>query len=198
MRVTDLDPNGSYTYADYLKWPFEYGVELIDGKLFVKSSSPGTLHQEVLGAILFAFGNYLRDKSIEVLCAPLDVRLPHQSKKNEDITTVVQPDILVVCDRSKFDERGCLGAPDIVIEVFSPGDNRTEAHNKFRLYQRVGIKEYWIVLPSVMALQRYFLEEEGRYIGYRPMTVGDVVTTPILPGFALDLEKVFKDIHLPD
>jgi Uma2 family endonuclease len=118
---------GRYTYADYLTWEMDEMVELIKGKIFKRAAAaPGISHQRIsvhLVAELYAF---LRGKSCQVFHAPFDVRLPVKSKKNQDIDTVVQPDICVVCDESKLDKAGCLGAPDLVVEILSPGNNKRE------------------------------------------------------------------------
>jgi len=123
MQFSDLDSTKTYTYADYLKWTFDERVELIDSKIFDLESSPGTLHQLLSGYISCSLGNFLQGKSTEVFAAPFDVRLPKSSIDDKDVFTVVQPDICVICDPNKIDERGCVGAPDIVVEILIKGDN---------------------------------------------------------------------------
>jgi Uma2 family endonuclease len=111
-----------------------------------------------------------------------------------DITTVVQPDICVICDRSKYDDKGGIGAPDIVIEVLSPGNNKKELGNKYDVYEEAGVKEYWIIYPPEKTLFQYTLKE-GRFTTSRPFTIGNHVTTPILPGFVLKLNDLFEEIN---
>ena len=123
MELADLDFTKDYTYADYLKWTFEERLELIKGKLF-RMSGPNTMHQRLASRIHGPFYNYLKGKSCEVFSAPYDVRLPRLSKADKDIITVVQPDVCVICDPYKVDKRGCIGAPDIVVEILSPGNTR--------------------------------------------------------------------------
>src|ERR1700759_703453 len=117
MQLSDLDINKTYTYADYLKWMFDERLELIKGKIFTISPAPGSVHQIVSGAIFNELYNHLKRKPYRVFSAPFDVRLKRRSDNDEDITTVVQPDICVICDPKKVDARGCIGAPDIVIEI---------------------------------------------------------------------------------
>ena len=191
MQLADLDLNKVYTYADYLKWTFEERVELIKGKIFEMSPAPDRLHQEVAGEIYHQFKNYLTHKSRRVYIAPFDVRFIQKSKKNTDIITVLQPDVCVVCDLSKLDDKGCLGAPDIVIEILSPGNNKKELANKYEAYEEGGVKEYWIADPREKSVQVYQrINDKFVNSGY----LFDTVTSPLLPGFSLDLTVVFKDI----
>jgi Uma2 family endonuclease len=194
MRLADLDLSAGYSYADYLKWTFEERVELIKGKLFKMSPAPNRLHQELTLEIARELANYLKGKACRVYVAPFDVRLPRKSKNDTDIITVVQPDVCVVCDPAKLDDKGCLGAPDIVAEILSPGNNKKELLNKYDVYRESGVKEYWIVLPSEKAFWQYVLNEQGEYTDARPLTMGNTVTTPILPGFALDLDELFAQL----
>ena len=129
---------------------------------------------------------------VKVYAAPFDVRLTKKLKNNRDVQTVVQPDICIVCDRTKIDKRGCIGAPDIVIEIISPGNNKTELKNKYEVYQESGVQEYWIISPQDKTFLKYTLNQ-GVYIASRLMSAEEEVTTPILPGFVLNLEQVFKD-----
>lgn len=194
MQLADLDFSKEYTYADYLKWTFEERLELIKGKLFKMSPAPNRWHQKLSLEIARELSNYLKGKPCEAYTAPFDVRLPRKSKADKDIITVVQPDICVICDPSKLDDKGCLGAPDIVVEILSPGNNRKELRNKYEVYQESGVKEYWIILPTEKAFWQYILNEKGQYSDSHPLTSGDSVTTPILPGFALDLEELFSQL----
>ncbi len=192
MQLSDLDLSKTYTYADYLQWKFEERIELIKGKIFKMSPAPSSAHQRISRKILVALDVFLYGKPCEVFNAPFDVRLT-KSKGNQDVQTVVQPDICVICDRSKIDERGCLGAPDIVVEIISPGNNKTELKNKYEVYKESGVQEYWIVSPQDKTFMKYTLNQEGVYVASRLMPSEDEVTTPILPGFVLNLEDVFAD-----
>jgi len=193
MQLSDLDLSKTYSYADYLQWKFEERIELIKGRIFKMSPAPGSSHQEISGNIYFAFKLYLLKKPCKVFSAPFDVRLPRKSKNNQDLITVVQPDICVICDPSKIDERGCLGAPDIVVEILSPGNNKTELQNKYEVYEESGVQEYWIVSPQDKTFFRYTLNQDGVYVASKLLPSDSEVTTPVLPGFILNLEEVFAD-----
>lgn len=183
---------GRYTYADYLKWTFEEQVELIKGKIFKMSPAPKRVHQKISIDIASKLYNYLKGKPCQVYDAPFDVRLPVKSKKNDDITTVVQPDICVICDPSKLDDAGCIGAPDIIIEILSKGNNKKELQNKYEVYEESGVKEYWVVSPDEQTLLIYTLVD-NQYRASRLFTRGDEIKTPILPGFVLALDDVFEE-----
>ncbi len=184
---------GRYSYADYLTWQMEEMVELIRGKVFRKAAAPRVIHQQVAGNVFVAFSIYLKGKKCKVFIAPFDVRLPVKSKKNEDIDTVVQPDICVICDPNKLDEAGCIGAPDLIVEVLSPGNNKKELQNKYDVYEEAGVREYWVIHPSECTLLVYTLIN-GRYDASKIFTHGDRVASEAVTGFALDLEEVFDDM----
>ena len=193
MQFSDLDLNKVYTYADYYKWRFEERVELIKGIIFKMSPAPNRAHQKLTGNIYRKMGNFLENKSCEVYIAPFDVRLPRKSKNDEDIITVVQPDVCVVCDTSKLDSLGCLGAPDLIVEVLSPVNSKKEVKNKFDVYEEAGVRVYWIVDPVHQSLQINKLQN-NQYVPMRALVSGDIVTTDIIPGFSLDLAELFKEI----
>lgn len=193
MNITSLDQldfSKSYTYADYLTWNFKERVELIKGKIFNMSPAPASIHQKISGRIGARLHVFLEDQTCEVYSAPFDVRLTIQ-KDYKNITTVVQPDICVICDPNKIDEKGCAGAPDIVVEIVSPGNTKTEMKIKFDLYEESKIQEYWIVQPVDKTVLVYQLEN-GKYINHKPLTDSDILTSKVIHGFELDLEKVFK------
>jgi Uma2 family endonuclease len=192
MQLADLDINETYTYADYLKWTFDERLELIKGKIFNMSPAPGSIHQFISGIIFNELYNYLKNKPCNVMCAPFDVRLIRRSGDDKDITTVVQPDVCVICNPEKIDERGCLGAPDIIVEILSPGNNKKELQNKYEVYEEAGVLEYWIIQPVEKTFLKYTLTN-GSFLPSRLLTIGDAVTTPILPGFTLSLDELFAD-----
>jgi Uma2 family endonuclease len=181
---------GSYTYADYLTWEIDEMVELIRGKVFRQAAAPGVIHQRISGKIFYLLYDFLQGKSCEVFSAPFDVRLPVASKANEDIDTVVQPDLCVVCDAEKIDERGCLGAPDLIIEILSPGNNRKDLKLKYDVYEASGVKEYWAIHPDERTLLIYTLDER-KYRASRLFTLGDRVISEAVRGFELELDHVF-------
>jgi len=193
MQFSDLDLNKTYSYADYLQWTFEERLELIKGKIFKMTPAPASRHQSVSWIIASEFYNYLKGKPCKAYPAPFDVRLPRKGEQEDkNIYTVVQPDICVVCDPAKIDKRGCTGAPDIVVEILSPGNNQKELRNKYDVYEESGVLEYWIVSPQDKTFLKYTLSAEGLYQPSKLMTIGDKIETSILPGFALDLEIIFE------
>ena len=194
MKLADLDVNKLYTYADYFKWQFEERVELIKGKLFKMSPAPNSLHQRLSGELHGYLWTFLRGKKCRVYSAPFDVRLPRKSKEDKEIITVLQPDICVICDPGKLDDRGCIGAPDIVVEILSPGNNSKELKNKFDVYEESGVKEYWVVSPQDNTFILYTLIN-GRYHSSRLMAAGDVFHSSVLEGFSLDLQELFEGLN---
>jgi Uma2 family endonuclease len=190
-NVSQLDLNGTYSYADYLLWNIEERLELIKGKIFRMSPAPSTRHQKISGNLFLVMGNFFTGAGCQVFYAPFDVRLQKKNTEQADqIFTVVQPDICVICDESKLDEKGCLGAPDLIVEILSPGNSRKEMGNKFELYEECGVKEYWLVEPSESVVFVYVLNESGKYIGLQPAV--DQLQSSIFPGLHIDLTQVFR------
>jgi Uma2 family endonuclease len=185
---------GKYSYADYLTWQMDEMVEIIKGKVFKPvAAAPRRIHQEVTLKVARKLADYLDQKPCKIFVAPFEVRLPVKSKRNEDIFTVVQPDICVVCDRSKLDDAGCIGAPDLIIEILSPGSNRKELKYKYEVYEESGVKEYWVIQPTEQTLLIYTLTL-GKYVPSRLFSPGDIVSSACIEGFSLDLEEVFHDL----
>ncbi|MBK8878888.1 MAG: Uma2 family endonuclease [Haliscomenobacter sp.] len=190
LHLSQLDPEGIYTYADYLRWQFEDRVELIRGQLMKMSPAPSSSHQSVSVSLTGQFWQFFRQKPCQVFAAPFDVRLPISKKKGQ-ITTVVQPDLCVICDPAKIDERGCLGAPDLVVEILSPGNSKREMRIKFDVYQEAGVREYWMVHPLDRMVMVYVLNENGRFIGLQPVTDDTELRPAIFPDLVIDLKEVF-------
>ena len=193
LSLEDIDASLTYSYANFLTWLFDERVELIKGQIFKMSPAPSRIHQEVSTQVLGALFNFLNNKPCKVYTAPFDVRFPKSSKADKDIYTVLQPDICVICDLSKLDDKGCIGAPDIVVEILSPGNNKKELLDKYNVYQEFGVKEYWVISPSVKTVLIYTLDESGKYQPSKLFTLSEIVTSSVLPGFELDLDKVFED-----
>ncbi|AEL24075.1 Uma2 family endonuclease [Cyclobacterium marinum] len=184
---------GSYSYADYLSWQLDEMVELIRGRVFRQAAAPRLIHQRISGKIFHQIYTFLQGKNCEVFTAPFDVRLPVSSKDLDKIDTVVQPDLCVVCDPEKLDELGCVGAPDLIIEILSPGNNKKELQLKYEVYEASGVKEYWIIHPDERTLLIYTLEG-AKYQPSRLFTLGDRVKSQALTGFELDLDEVFGEL----
>ncbi|MGY6522850.1 MAG: Uma2 family endonuclease [Mongoliitalea sp.] len=186
---------GSYTYADYLQWDLDHMVELIKGKVFKQAAAaPRRIHQELSGRIFSEFHSFLKKKPCKVYAAPFDVRLPTAGKQAKTINTVVQPDLCVVCDPNKLDEYGCIGAPDLIVEILSPSNNKKELQNKYEVYEESGVSEYWIVHPYEQTLLVYSLTE-GTYVPSRLFTLGDKVASQCVQGFVLDLDELFEGLE---
>ncbi|SMD46103.1 Endonuclease, Uma2 family (restriction endonuclease fold) [Aquiflexum balticum DSM 16537] len=186
--------SGRHTYADYLTWEMEEMVELIKGKVFRKAAAaPRRIHQKLAGNLHTELNLFLKGKKCEAYIAPFDVRLPVSSKKDDKVHTVVQPDICVICDPEKLDERGCIGAPDLVVEVLSPGNKQLELQHKYEVYEESGVKEYWLLDPEGQTLLIYTLKV-GKYEASRLMTSGDIAKSSAIPVFELDLEEFFREI----
>jgi Uma2 family endonuclease len=194
MEVNEPDFSyGNYSYADYLTWTMDEMVEIIKGRVF-KMNAPRRIHQEISGVLFYKIYNHLVNQKCKTYSAPFDVRLPVKSKRNEDIFTVVQPDICIICDLEKLDDLGCIGAPDLVIEILSEGNNKKELKNKYEVYEESGVKEYWIINPKGQTLTINTLVN-GHYNTSRLLTSGDEITTAILPGFVLILDEIFAQLN---
>lgn len=176
-----LDYGKVYTYADYMQWRFKERIEIIKGKVFKMSPAPARSHQTTSREIGRIFVNFFHKKKCKVYIAPFDVRLVDKKKnstKDEDITTVFQPDLCVVCDESKLDKRGCIGAPDFIIEILSPGNSKKELKNKYELFEENGVKEYWLVDYVEKVIYRYILKGDI-YIGLKPLIEEETATSHI-------------------
>jgi len=177
-----------FTYADYCTWNDGERWELIDGEAFAMSPAPAWSHQEVSGNLFLQFASFLKGKQCKVFSAPFDVRL--NASGRDDI--VVQPDIVVICDRTKLLGTGCIGAPDMVVEIVSPGTARRDRTEKLILYQRSGVREYWIVDPDTKTMQAHILENGRYYVaGY---TDADSAPVHVLEGCTINLADVFYDL----
>ena len=192
------EPNatyGYYSYADYLTWPMDLVVELIQGRLFKKAAAaPNRIHQRVSLKLSVKLYQFLEGKTCQVYEAPFDVRFPKDSKEDHQIFDVVQPDICVVCDPSILDQRGCIGSPDLIVEILSPGNSKLELKQKFDLYESREVKEYWIIQPEHQTMTIYTWVN-GTYLPSRLFTTGDVIESQVVKGFKLDLEEFFSDIQ---
>ncbi|MBI5418360.1 Uma2 family endonuclease [Candidatus Poribacteria bacterium] len=182
-----------YTYGNYLTWSEDERWELIDGVAYNMSPAPSRMHQEISSELFMQFANYLKDKSCKAYYAPFDVRLPKENEKDEEIDTVVQPDIVVVCDKSKLDDKGCKGAPDLIVEIISPYTNTKDLKEKFSLYEKVGVKEYWIVHPQDKIVMIFKLGKNKEYGKPEIYSKEDKIKVGILKGLTIDAKDVFKD-----
>lgn len=196
--LDQLDLTKEYTYADYLTWRLSERVELIKGKILKMSPGPNRRHQEISFELSFFIGQHLREKSCKAFTAPFDVRLPlplHRQKKGK-VDTVVQPDIVVICDPEKLDDQGCNGAPDLVVEILSPGNSKREMKIKMELYQNAGVQEYWMIDPLRECVTCFHLDANGEYQGGKPYFAEDDIPSRVLEGFVLKGSNILN--HLED
>ena len=188
--INQLDVTKTYTYADYLLWEFSERVELIKGKIFKMSPAPSRMHQAISRNIEFKLFSHLQKQTCEVYDAPFDVRLS-KKKKDKLIETVVQPDICVICDIVKLDDRGCLGAPDLIVEILSPSTKKKDITDKYVLYEQNEVKEYWIVDVINQTLLKYVLQNK-KYVGEKILDASENVTSTIFPDLTIELSEVFE------
>ena len=191
-----LDVNKQYTYADYLTWADDKMRELLNGFLRLMSPAPTLKHAVVSRKLVGAMLNYVErlGGDCQVFYAPFDVRFPSNPHETEDhqIYTVVQPDICVVCDESKLDERGCLGAPDMVVEILSLSSQRYDLNEKFNIYQAGGVKEYWVISPKEKGINVFLLQENGKYDAGKVYESNVQVPMQTLKGLTISTEKLFS------
>ncbi|MCX8086245.1 MAG: Uma2 family endonuclease [Rhodocyclaceae bacterium] len=183
---------GRYTYADYRCWPEEERVELIDGVAWAMGPAPSRRHQEIVLEIARQIADALEGSPCRPYIAPFDVRLPQADEADEWVKTVVQPDIAVICDKSKLDEAGCRGAPDWIVEVLSPATVARDQITKRALYERAGVREYWIVHPSDRVVTIY-LWENGVYGKPAIQELTETTAATILPGVIIDWARVMRE-----
>ena len=180
-----------YTFADALTWGGDERIEIIDGEAFMMAP-PLRVHQKILRALFMQIANFLDGKRCEVYPAPFAVRpFEEDGDAPEDVDTMLEPDITVVCDPDKLDKYGCKGAPDMVIEILSPSTRRHDLAVKYQLYQRAGVREYWIVDPEGKTVQVFRLED-GLYNAPDIFTEG-AVPVGLWEDFSIDLSQVFTE-----
>lgn len=193
MAIPERNQDIKYTYKDYLNWPNEERWELINGIPYNMTPAPTRKHQKILGELFAAIHDYLKNEECEVYIAPFDVRLLTDNIVDEDITNVVQPDVSVVCDPSKLDDKGCKGSPDLIIEIVSPSTLKKDLKEKFYLYEKAGVKEYWIVYPDEKTIVAYILNEDGKYGRPEVYSEEDTIKVKVLEFLEIDLNDIFKE-----
>ena len=190
-----------FTYADYLKWPEDVRAEIIYGVAYMMAP-PLTNHQRISMRLSKRFAQFLEGKTCEVFAAPFGVRLFPKQDNSDD--TVVEPDLVVICDSSKIDEQGCNGAPDLVIEILSPSTRRKDISIKLELYLKAKVREYWVVSPDNMEITVYVLENDRYSVKLYGLNdpephdehyvvVPDIVPVSVLPGLEIDTKEIFRE-----
>lgn len=191
MGYPNKKENAVYTYRDYLEWPDGERWELIEGRAYNMTPAPSRSHQKISVALIDELFQYLKGKKCEVYHAPFDVRLPEGDEEEGEIRTVVQPDIVVICDPSKLDEKGCKGSPDLVMEILSPSTASKDYITKLNLYEKNQVREYWIIHPIDKIVMVYRLSENGKYGRAEVYSEADKVKVGIFDDLVVDLKGIF-------
>ena len=185
-------PEQKYSYADYLTWDENERLELLDGVPYMQAA-PSRIHQEISMELSTQFHTYLKGKTCRVFAAPFCVRLDVE-KNDNDVKNVVEPDITIVCDSSKLDERGCKGSPNMIIEILSPASGKNDKLIKFNKYEKAGVKEYWVVEPDQKLISVFILQENGSYGRPEIYSEEDKIKVSIFPDLEIDLRPVFDTV----
>ena len=181
-----------YTYADYLEFPEDARVELIDGFIYDMSPAPSRVHQEIIFELTLSIGNYIKqnNKPCKVYTAPFDVVLVEEGQDESKATNVVQPDISIICDKKKLTDKGCVGAPDMIIEVVSESNFSHDYIRKLNLYTQFKVKEYWIVNPKNQTILVYRLKDNEDYLPPEAYTFNDKVKVGIFEDLVIDFAQI--------
>ncbi|OAI20244.1 restriction endonuclease [Methylomonas koyamae] len=195
-QLSQLDLSASYSYADYLTWQLDETIELIKGKISLMAPAPNVKHQKISWSLNGTLFSYFKNKKCVAFAAPFDVRLYDRRKSilaSQDIFTVVQPDICVICDPDKLDEQGCNGAPDWIIEIVSKGSSKQDAQIKHALYAESGVTEYWLVFPYETVIQQFVLNDQGQYQLQCSFAGDDMASPYLFPDLSIALSELFPD-----
>ncbi len=196
-EFSQLDVNKTYSYADYLTWKLNERVEIIKGKIMLMSLAPNLNHQAIERNLIIEIGSYLKDKKCRVFPAPFDVRLYNRKQsilKNQEIKTIVQPDVCVVCNPEILDKQGCDGSPDWIIEIVSKGNSKRDLLLKYELYQENGVGEYWLVYPYEEAVHQFILNPKtDRYQLHQIYAQDGFISPCLFPDLQIDLADVFAE-----
>ena len=185
-----------YTYGDYKSWNDDLRWELIDGEAFCMSPGPGTMHQALLVKSTATLVNCFEDKECRIFVAPFDVMLPKCDEPEDEIDTVVQPDIMILCDKSKLRHNGIKGAPDVVFEILSPSTAHRDLDDKFHLYEKAGVKEYIIADPHNRVMLAHRTDADGKFSWKKVYGADDVLEFGLFPDLKIPLSSVWMDMRL--
>jgi len=195
LPALNLDMSKRYTYADYLTWFDDVRRELIDGFIHLMSV-PARIHAQITSELMFLIRVFVKKRKgkCHIYHAPFGVRLPIEGSKDDDkIYNLVQPDICVICDLSKLDKQGCIGAPDLMVEVLSPSTAKYDKEKKFNLYEKAGVREYWIVDPKTKTVHAFLLQPNGKYDFGTVYECTQKAPVRIFEGLEIDLKELFND-----
>ena len=192
MDTLTLDLNKKYSYADYLTWFDDKRRELFEG--FVNlMSGPTRKHQKISMNFSLIWGSFLKNNKCEVYSAPFDVRLPKNGEKDDKkIYNVVQPDLVVVCDPEKLDEKGCIGAPDLIVEILSPSTTKNDLKDKFYLYEKSGVTEYWVAYPNEKMIHVFILSSKNKYELKGMYVEDDVISPSMFTDLKIEINDIFR------
>jgi Uma2 family endonuclease len=192
-----VTPEEHFTYGQYRTWPDSERWELLEGRAWSMSPAPKSRHQALVWRLSSLLFNFLKGRPCKAFPAPFDVLLPDGAEPDDEVATVVQPDISVFCEKSKLTERGARGAPDLVVEILSPSTSKKDQNDKFRIYEKHGVREYWIVDPAAWSLWVYRLGSDGRFdAGELRERLGDLspISSKALQGFVIDPVELFTEL----
>lgn len=196
MADPALDLSRHFTYGDYRNWPDDERWELIDGVAFSMSASPNLRHQAMVLWLAFELRGFLQGKPCRLILSPVDVLFPKPGQNDDETDTCVIPDLIVVCDRKKLTPGFVRGHPDLAVEILSPRTSKRDMKEKFELYERSGVREYWVIEPRASWLHRYVLGADGHYGAPLVREQGDGqgrVASALLEGFSFDPEALFTE-----
>ncbi len=183
-----------FTYGDYLTWPDEERWEIIDGEAFAMTAAPALDHQELLAELVTQFRTFLRGKPCRIFPDP-DVILPRADEADDQVRTVVRPDLVVVCDPAKMDGKRIRGGPDLAIEILSPATASHDCLRKRRLYEQAGVREFWLVHPADRIVTVFHLGSDGTYGKPLYHDRESKVAVSVLPGLEIDLGLLFPPLE---
>ena len=195
LPTLNWDLSKRYTYADYLTWIDNVRRELIDGFIHLMSA-PIRIHARITSRLNYVIEKYIEENrgQCQVYHAPFDVRIPKDGyREDHKIYNVVQPDVCVVCDLFKLDKKGCVGAPDLVVEVLSPSSAKYDWNYKFNLYEKAGVTEYWIIDPKAKTVHVFLLQPDSMYDQGTVYECDEKVPVHIFKGLEIDLKELFEE-----
>ncbi len=191
--IPEKKDDKKYSYADYLTWTEEERWELINGEAWSMSPAPTTRHQKISLRLTIEIASFLKGKPCDLFVAPFDVRfVKDKSQPDQDIFITLQPDLSVICDKSKIDEKGCFGSPDLIVEILSPSTGYKDETQKLSIYEEYGVKEYWIVNPDRKTIQIFLYngEDFNKPAYYKS---DDIINSTVLKGFQIALKDIFQE-----
>ncbi len=206
MGLEKIKSDQKFTYKEYCSWPDDERWELIDGVAYDMCAAPIRKHQELSFELAGLIREYLKGKDCQAYTAPFDVFFPdYIDQDTDDISTVVQPDLSVICNPVKLIDKGCYGAPDLIIEILSPSTSKKDLNEKFQLYEKYGVKEYWIVDPGNKYIQVFHLLTEDKNSGkYDDGALvppanwredkNTIAESVVLKGFKVDVKELFDSL----